>query len=55
MKICWRDRDSFQFVGCGMAGCAMRDLNSKWPFKMLTKRDRDQDSGSGRMEGSSQK
>ena len=58
MKISWRDRDalisngemqdSFEIDG------GMQDLNSKWPFEKLTRRDLDKDSKSGGMAGSSQ-
>ena len=58
MKITWWDRDALISIG-GMRDSfeivgGMRDLNSKWPFENLTRRDRDKDSGSGGMAGWSQ-
>ena len=39
----WWDGDSFEIDS------GMRDLNSKWPFENLTRRDWDRDSESGGM------
>ena len=55
MKLSWGDRDALISIG-GMRDSfeidsGMRDLNSKWPFENLTRRDRYKDSESGEMTG----
>ena len=53
MKISWRDRDALISVGGMRDGFeivgGMQDLNSKWSFENLIRRDRDKDSENGGM------